>query len=79
MLGCSRDADEIPRAADFAVAVSPLKVEGTSCGDIRTTRGCSNEVLGPKDPKDELLSESTIRNVGRRVKAYRSPGYKLYK
>ena len=70
MLGCSRDADEIPRVpAVFAVAVSPLNVEGTSCGDIRTTKGCSNDVLGLNEPKDKLLSESTIRKVGRRVKA----------
>lgn len=78
LLGCSRDAEENSPEV-VCGAVSPLKVEGTSCGDISTTSGCSNDVWGPNDPKAELLSESTIRKVGRRVKAYRSPGYKLFK
>ena len=45
----------------------PLKVDGTSVGDMRTTSGCS-KCCGTAE-KDELLSESTIKKVGRRVKA----------
>lgn len=54
----------------------PWKFCGTSCGDMRMTKGWP-KYLGMWAKTNEL-SESIMINKGRRVYGYRSPGYKQW-
>lgn len=64
------------RHLNFSYEPLPWKFCGTSCGDMRMTKGWP-KYLGIWAKTNEL-SESIMINKGRRVYGYKSPGYKQW-